>query len=1632
MATVTSSKRQLTHTSNTYESNGDVTIGGNLNINGTTTTIDTANLLVEDKNIIIGDVSSPSDTTADGGGITLKGASDKTINWVNSTDSWTSNQRFSAPNLTLTGLSAQNSEATALVVNGSNTVGTRELGSNAFNSTSFLTGNQTITLSGDVSGSGTTSISVTVADDSHNHVISNVDGLQSALDGKLGSSEKAADSNLLDGIDSSAFLRSNANDTATGQLTFSGNIIASEGLFGATGNSAPDRRIWSVSTTYNDWGIFYNEGNPDAIEFKSSGNVNAKINLDDGKIYAEGSNLVWHGGNDGSGSGLDADLLDGLQGNKFLKSTTNPNTAGSGMADTTLSIGDSGSSYAFVQSHGGKALRLNPAGNAVTIGSSNGTAWHSANDGSGSGLDADKLDGLHASSFATSAQGTKADNALPKAGGTVTGDLTVNGKTILGNALSDKAVVHGHLGIGEDAYPKIAYPGKNAQWSGSGTTTGQIVIDLPGTLANYDMMYMEIDIYEYSSVGATKLIIGGHNWNSGANSNTSTTQWYNVNVQVLGALDKPIYFGRRNDGSNERRCIAIGETNSSWSYGTVHVSKVSGASSFYTSGIDWIGDWNVDQTTSGSYFTKNPTTNFNSGATLETNGTISAAGGSFSGVVTAATTSSSENSTKVATTAYVKNQGYLTTSGKAADSNLLDGLDLHTGTNNNANKVVRTDGNGYLHTGWISTISGDRGTTAISRIYASNDSYLRYYTPANFGAQIGSHISYNDLTNKPSIPSLSGYATESYVGTQISNLIGGAPGALDTLNELAAAINDDASYASTITTALAGKLSTTGKAYDSDRLDNLNSTSFARSDAADTFTQRMRFDNCNTNNHDNMAVSTSSLGGLEVYNNGSGNDAFMAFHTGGDFACYFGLDADSNKLSVGGWSMGAAKYEIYHSGNKPSLATLGYTGATNANYITNNNQLTNGAGYVTSSGNTIIGTDSDIDTSGALVIDQLNMTDGVITSHTTRTLTLANLGYTGATNANNYSLPAGSSSTRGGFKIGYSENGKNYPVETSAEKMFVNVPWSDTNTNTTYSAGTGISLSGTTFSLTDTASKLSLSGGTISGNIVVNNYGIGNVGLYSATKYQAVWSMGTSYMLPSSGGNSGSLYGLAWTHTNIGGQSKSGLSHQLLVMHNGTTRSAIGSGIWTDGTITTTGHGTSANWNTAYGWGNHASAGYVTSSGNTVIGTDSDINTSGALVIDQLNMTDGVIQSHSTRTLTLANLGYTGATNANNYSLPVGSSSTRGGFKIGYPENGKYYPVELSSEKMYVHVPWTDTNTDTNTTYSAGRGLDLSGTQFQLETDLRDSVSHIGLDGGDYIQWSLNSYFRSVVNGTERFRVNTTGIDVTGIATANTFRTDTGNADYNLITRNNTSSTLYVQAAGSASTQPIASFRYGSTSAGQGTEVLAVRRNSSYFNNTKLGVGLTNPGSTLSVSGGVAIGASYASSSSPSNGMLIQGNVGIGTSSVSGYYALQVNGSIQGSYKSFVIDHPTKENTQLAHACLEGPEIGVYFRGKSTSDTIVVADYWDTLVDIDSMSVELTAIGQGQDLFVSSIKENGDVVVGTNTDEPLNYYYVVYGERKDINKLVVEFEIEENDDEEESIAESPNVVDTDSVEYINP
>jgi hypothetical protein len=72
----------------------NLTISGDLTVNGTTTNINSTSLVIEDKNIVLADVASPTDTTADGGGITLKGATDKTLNWVDATDAWTSSEDF--------------------------------------------------------------------------------------------------------------------------------------------------------------------------------------------------------------------------------------------------------------------------------------------------------------------------------------------------------------------------------------------------------------------------------------------------------------------------------------------------------------------------------------------------------------------------------------------------------------------------------------------------------------------------------------------------------------------------------------------------------------------------------------------------------------------------------------------------------------------------------------------------------------------------------------------------------------------------------------------------------------------------------------------------------------------------------------------------------------------------------------------------------------------------------------------------------------------------------------------------------------------------------------------------------------------------------------------------------------------------------------------------------------------------------------------------------------------------------------------------------------------------------------------------------------------------------------------------
>jgi len=119
-------------------------------------------------------------------------------------------------------------------------------------------------------------------------------------------------------------------------------------------------------------------------------------------------------------------------------------------------------------------------------------------------------------------------------------------------------------------------------------------------------------------------------------------------------------------------------------------------------------------------------------------------------------------------------------------------------------------------------------------------------------------------------------------------------------------------------------------------------------------------------------------------------------------------------------------------------------------------------------------------------------------------------------------------------------------------------------------------------------------------------------------------------------------------------------------------------------------------------------------------------------------------------------------------------------------------------------------------------------------------------------------------------------------------------------------------------------------------------------------------------------------------------------------HRLEVNGSFAATSKSFLIDHPTKSGQKLQYGSLEGPELGVYVRGKLVNVNVIeLPDYWTGLVHADSITVNLTAAAAGQQLYVERV-ENNRVHIANETGKPINCYYTVYGERKDVDKLQVE------------------------------
>jgi len=107
--------------------------------------------------------------------------------------------------------------------------------------------------------------------------------------------------------------------------------------------------------------------------------------------------------------------------------------------------------------------------------------------------------------------------------------------------------------------------------------------------------------------------------------------------------------------------------------------------------------------------------------------------------------------------------------------------------------------------------------------------------------------------------------------------------------------------------------------------------------------------------------------------------------------------------------------------------------------------------------------------------------------------------------------------------------------------------------------------------------------------------------------------------------------------------------------------------------------------------------------------------------------------------------------------------------------------------------------------------------------------------------------------------------------------------------------------------------------------------------------------------------------------------------------------------KNFDIPHPTKEGWRLTHTCVEGPEAAVYIRGRVRSNEIILPEYWKGLVDVNTITVNLTAIGAHQDIIIKRWDDE-KVYLQSKGGMPIDCFYHIMAERIDTEKLIPEYE----------------------------
>ena len=120
---------------------------------------------------------------------------------------------------------------------------------------------------------------------------------------------------------------------------------------------------------------------------------------------------------------------------------------------------------------------------------------------------------------------------------------------------------------------------------------------------------------------------------------------------------------------------------------------------------------------------------------------------------------------------------------------------------------------------------------------------------------------------------------------------------------------------------------------------------------------------------------------------------------------------------------------------------------------------------------------------------------------------------------------------------------------------------------------------------------------------------------------------------------------------------------------------------------------------------------------------------------------------------------------------------------------------------------------------------------------------------------------------------------------------------------------------------------------------------------------------------------------------------------------VSVSGLLSATTKSFDIEHPTLDNMRLRYGVLEGPEHGVYVRGKLENNSVIeLPEHWLGLVDEDTITVQLTPNNKYQKVYVKEIKDNKVYIENSSLLSKINCFYFVQATRKDVDRLEVEYE----------------------------